>query len=61
MDNMHVSSSTHATIDELTGLIDKAKENNVEDIYMEQANKLSAQMNGNLKAREIFQLLHDYP
>lgn len=28
---------------------------------MQQANKLSEQMNGNLKARETYQLLFDYP
>lgn len=28
---------------------------------MQQANKLSEQMNGNLKARETYKLLFDYP
>jgi hypothetical protein len=38
---MHVSSSTHSTIDEVQALIDKARENGVEEIYMGQANKVS--------------------
>lgn len=61
MDNTHVSSSTHTTIGDLQTLIDKARENAVEEVYMTQASKLSTQMNGNLNAREIYKMLHDYP
>lgn len=61
MDNTHVSSSTHSTIDELQALIDKARDNGVEEIYMDQAGKLSGQMNGNTNAREIYMQLHNYP
>ena len=61
MDNMHVSSATNETVDELTDLINKAQEFVVEDVYLQQANKLQSQMNGNLQAREIFQILADYP
>jgi hypothetical protein len=42
-------------------LIDKANEYNVEECYMQSADKLSTQMNGNIKAREILQMMLDYP
>lgn len=41
MDNTHVSSSTEVTIQKLQDLIDKARENSVEEVYMDQASKLS--------------------
>jgi hypothetical protein len=41
MDNTHVSSSTEVTIQKLQDLIDKARENSVEEMYMDQASKLS--------------------
>lgn len=61
MDNTNVMSSTHQSVGELTELIQKANEDKVEDSYLQQANKLSEQMNGNLRAREILELLVSYP
>ena len=61
MDITHVSSSTPETVVELTELIDKAHSTTVEEVYLAQANKLSEQLNGNLKARDILKMLQDYP
>ena len=61
VDNIHVSSSTHQTVEELGDLISKAQEFSVEEIYMQQASKLTEQMNGNLQAREIYMKLSNYP
>jgi len=41
MDNTDIMSSSHETIGELSDLIQRANTNGVEDIYMQQANKLS--------------------
>ena len=41
MDNTDVMSSSHQTVGELTDLIEKANKNGVEEVYMQQANKLS--------------------
>lgn len=41
MDITHVSSSTHTTVDELGDLITKAHDTTVEEVYLQQANKLS--------------------
>ena len=41
MDNTDVMSSTHQTVEELVDLINKANTNSVEEVYMQQANKLS--------------------
>jgi hypothetical protein len=57
MDITHVSSSTPETVVELTELIDKAHSTTVEEVYLAQANKLSEQLNGNLKARDILKML----
>jgi hypothetical protein len=56
-----VIESDHEKVDKMKSLIDKASEYNVEDCYMKSADKLSTQMNGNIKAREILQMLLDYP
>lgn len=57
MDITHVSTSTPETVVELTELIDKAHSTTVEEVYLAQANKLSEQLNGNLKARDILKML----
>jgi len=61
MDITHVSTSTPETVVELTELIEKAHSTTVEEVYLAQANKLSEQLNGNLKARDILKMLQDYP
>jgi len=48
MDNTYVSGSTHKSVEQLKGLINRAHETNVEQQYMEQASKLSSQMTGNI-------------
>jgi len=61
MDNMHVSSSTHATVEELMDLIQQAQTTIVAEEYLKEADKLHEQLNGNLRAREILTMLKDYP
>ena len=61
MEMTHVPRSEHDHVDQLKNLIEKAVENNVAQSYMEQAEKLMHQMSGNIKAREILQMMHDYP
>lgn len=61
MDNIYVSGSTHKSVEQLKGLINRAHETEVEQQYMESANKLSSQMTGNIQAREILQMLQIYP
>lgn len=56
-----VPSSTHADVEKLQELIDTASATKVENEYMEQASKLSKQMKGNIEAREILQMLVEYP
>ncbi len=56
-----VSASDHANVDNLKNLIEKAQENGVEDQYREFAEKMQIKMNGNIRAREILQMLLDYP
>jgi len=53
--------STHETVDELRNLIEKAQDTNVANSYRDLAEKISSQMSGNIKAREILQMLLDYP
>lgn len=61
MDNCDVMSSTDQTITALQDLIQIANDKSVEDMYMQQANKLSTKMKGNLNSREIYALLEAYP
>ncbi len=61
MESLKVYQSTHETVDELRNLIEKAQDTNVANQYREAAEKLSSQMSGNIKAREILQMLLDYP
>ena len=53
MESLKVYQSTHETVDELRNLIEKAQDTNVANQYREAAEKLSSQMSGNIKAREI--------
>lgn len=53
--------STHDQVETLTNLLEKAQENNVSAEYMTGADKLSHKMKGAIKAREILQMLLDYP
>jgi len=61
MDNTRVSGSTHQTVQVLGDLINEATNTSVAAQYLEQGNKLSAQMSGNIKAREILEMLQEYP
>jgi len=61
MEMTHIHKSEHDHVDQLKNLIEKALEHNVAASYMEQAEKLMHQMSGNIKAREILQMMHDYP
>jgi len=57
----YITTSDHEKVNKLQGLIDKATENNVETEYVSAAEKLTAQMAGNIEARETLQMLTDYP
>jgi hypothetical protein len=61
MDNTEVPSCDPASVETLEKLIDKASETKVEDEYLDAANKLKTKMKGNIQAREILQMLVDYP
>ena len=61
MESLKVHQSTHDTVEELKALIEKAQDTSVHHQYREAAEKLSQQMSGNIKAREILQMLLDYP
>mgnify|MGYP000969113216 CR=1 FL=1 len=61
MDNISVPKSDHEAVSEMESLIKKATDTAVADEYLEQGNKLSQQMSGNIKAREILKMLLDYP
>lgn len=61
MDNCDVMASTDESIGELSDLIQKANDQNVEEVYLQQANRLSSKMKGNLQSREIYALLEAYP
>ncbi len=53
MEMAKVPASEHEHVQKLRGLIDKAQEFMVEQAYTDQGEKLSSQMNGNIRAREI--------
>ncbi len=61
MESLKVYQSDHETVQKLKDLIEKAQDTNVANQYREQAEKISQQMSGNIKAREILQMLLDYP
>ena len=61
MEMVIVSSSDHGQVDHMKELIEKASEHGVEEQYRENAEKLQLKMNGNIRAREILQMLLDYP
>lgn len=56
-----VATTDNENVENLKNLIEKAEENGVAPQYMEKAQKLSSQMNGNIKARDILQMMLDYP
>lgn len=61
MESIKVYQSTHETVEELNNLIEKAQDTTVAPQYRDQAEKVRQQMSGNIKAREILQMLLDYP
>lgn len=61
MESVKVQASTHETVETIKDLIEKAQDTSVAPAYREQAEKVSQQMSGNIKAREILQMLLDYP
>lgn len=48
----YITSSDHEKVNKLQGLIDKATECAVETVYIQDAEKLTSQMAGNIEARE---------
>ena len=56
-----ISTCDQDKVNKLQGLIDTANKFQVEKPYIEQADKLTSQMSGNIKARETLQILQDYP
>ena len=61
MEKTVVSASEVDNVEHLKTLIERAHEFGVEQTYKENAEKLQQKMNGNIKAREILQMLLDYP
>ena len=56
-----VPKSDHDSVNKMKNLIDRAQETGVAPQYMEQGEKVQTVMSGNIKAREILQMLVDYP
>jgi hypothetical protein len=61
MEMTNVSKSEHDNVNQLKNLIERAHEHGVHDSYTLDAEKLQQKMNGNIRAREILQMLLDYP
>lgn len=61
MDNTEIMTATNDTIGELNNLIEKAGQDQVEEIYTQMADKLKQQMTSNLEARNIYAQLEAYP
>lgn len=61
MEVVNVPTADHQKIEELQRLIQDASDKNVEDEYLQRGTHLSGQMQGNLQAREVLQMLCDYP
>lgn len=59
--NDEISTSKDAQVNELRELIDTAKKNNVEEVYVNEAEKLTGQMAGNIESRNILGMFLDYP
>lgn len=53
MESLKVYQSDHDSVAKVKDLIEKAQDTNVADAYKERAEKISQQMSGNIKAREI--------
>lgn len=61
MATQSVPKSEKEDVAKIDKLIQDAFDCKVEGEYLEQANKLKSQMDGNIKAREILQMLVEYP
>jgi hypothetical protein len=61
MESVKVHASGHEHVDHIKSLIEKAQEHGVHGQYREHAEKMQLKMNGNIRAREILQMLLDYP
>ena len=61
MESMQVHTSEHRHVSDLKKLIERAHEDGVHLTYKESAERLSYKMDGNIKAREILQMMQDYP
>ena len=61
MENLKVHASDHGHVAHVKNLIEKAQEHGVAPQYREHAEKIQLKMNGNIRAREILQMLLDYP
>ena len=56
-----VGDSNHEHVDDIKNLIEKAHEHGVAGHYREHAETMSHKMNGSIRAREILQMMLDYP
>jgi len=61
MEIITVCQADHKTIEDLQKLIQDASDKQVEDCYLKRATDLGGKMQGNLQAREVLQMLQDYP
>jgi hypothetical protein len=61
MEMTNVSKVEHDNVNLLKNLIERAHEHGVADSYKQDAEKLQHKMNGNIRAREILQMMLDYP
>jgi len=58
-DTIQQSKKEH--VEELQDLINDAKKNAVEGVYVAEAEKLTGQMSGNIESRHILSMFMDYP
>lgn len=56
-----ISTSKKEHVEELQDLINDAKKNAVENAYIQDAEKLTGQMSGNIESRHILDAFLDYP
>lgn len=59
--NDTIQQSKNEHVQELQDLINDAKKNAVENLYVQEAEKLTGQMSGNIESRDILNCFLDYP
>lgn len=57
----NIQDTTPDDVNFMTRLVEEAKENHVASQYIQHAEVMIGKMQGNIKARSIFQMLADYP